>query len=260
MSGDTSLLWEFIKRGLISGGIALIIYFVAAGAVARVFSREVSRDILEHDIKWGCVSLLVGSPLLQAFGMAHERWGISLVYTDVGEYGWLWLLLSMPIYVLLWDLTFYLTHLVLHWPKVYRKSHFRHHSCRPPVAWSGIAIDPFETLLSGILPYLVPLFFLPFHVYTVYALNMALMIWATCLHSSMPWGGNAILLGPKDHNLHHTFGLKNCNYAAIFTFWDKLGGTLDREREPPWWGLNMVWRPKGSRGVTKPQDGPDREG
>ena len=74
-------------------------------------------------------------------------------------------------------------------PFVFRISHFRHHKCRPPVPWSGIAIDPIETVFSGILPYIVPLFMLPFHIYTVYALNIVLMGWATLVHSSYDWSG-----------------------------------------------------------------------
>ena len=57
---------------------------------------------------------------------------------------------------------------------------------------SGVAIDPFETILSGILPYTVPLFFFPFHLWTVYAINMVLMFWATLVHSSVPWSGSGV--------------------------------------------------------------------
>lgn len=158
-------------------------------------------------------------------------------------------MLSIPLYLLLWDLVFYLGHLVLHMPFVYRKSHFRHHACRPPVPWSGIAIDPPETMLSGILPYTVPLFFFPFHIWTVYALNIMLMFWATMVHSAYPWSGSPLFMTPKDHNLHHAFGLKNRNFAAVFTIWDRIFGTLDRERVPPWWG-KAHWTPKG-RAPTK---------
>jgi sterol desaturase/sphingolipid hydroxylase (fatty acid hydroxylase superfamily) len=65
------------------------------------------------------------------------------------------------------------------------------------VPWSGIAIDPFETILSGIMPYTIPLFIAPFHLYTVFALNIALMLWATIVHSSLPWSGNAIFMTPR---------------------------------------------------------------
>ena len=90
--------------------------------------------------------------------MLSEKYHISKMYTDISSHGWLYWALSLPLYVLLWDLVFYVTHLVLHMPLVYRKSHFRHHACRPPVPWSGIAVDPIETILSGMMPYIIPLF------------------------------------------------------------------------------------------------------
>ena len=55
---------------------------------------------------------------------------------------------------------------------------------------------------------------------------------------------------PKDHNMHHALGLKNANFAAVFTFWDRIGRTLDRKRTPPWWG-KASWKPRGSSTRTE---------
>jgi sterol desaturase/sphingolipid hydroxylase (fatty acid hydroxylase superfamily) len=249
------MLTEFLLRCVISGSIACILYLISAGIMARLHGRKVTRDIVKHDVKLGFISLLFGSPVLQVFAVAHEKWGISRIYPEIAEKGWLWWALSLPLYVLLWDATFYLTHLVLHHPFVFRVSHFRHHKCRPPVPWSGIAIDPVETILSGIMPYVVPLFILPFHVYTVYALNIMLMVWATLVHSAYDWTQSPIFMTPKDHNLHHHFGLKNANFAAVFTFWDRIFGTLNRTDRPPWWGIDN-WVPK----VGVPARGAQTEG
>ena len=144
-------------------------------------------------------------------------------------------LLSIPLYLLLWDMVFYITHLILHWEPVYQLSHRRHHAFRPPVAWSGIAIDPIETIFSGILPYIVPLFFVPFHLHTVYAINIILVGWATMLHSSCPWAGNWIFIGARDHNVHHARGKINSNFSAIFKIWDRIFGTLDTTLMPSWY-------------------------
>lgn len=233
---------ELCLRSLMSGVIACLLYFVSAGFVARFWSRDVNRSITRHDIKLGLISLGFGSPVLQLFAFGAEKYHYAMLYSNIASRGWLYWLVSIPIYVFLWDAVFYLTHLVLHWSWVYRHSHFRHHACRPPVPWSGIAIDPLETILSGIMPYTIPLFVMPFHIYTVYALNILLMFWATVVHSSLPWEGNAVFLGTRDHNLHHTFGLKNCNFAAVFTIFDRLFGTLDRAQQPPWWGKKS-WTP-----------------
>jgi Delta7-sterol 5-desaturase len=240
-----------LLRSVISGTLAVLLYLLSAGVVSRFWNRGVSRSVLKHDVKLGIGSLVFGSPVLQLFAFAAEKYHLGFLYTDVGAHGWLYWVVSLPLYVLCWDAVFYATHRVLHWPFVYRHCHFRHHSCRPPVPWSGIAIDPFETILSGILPYTVPLFFFPFHIYTVYALNIGLMVWATLVHSSFDWGGNAIMLSPKDHNLHHAFGLKNSNFAAVFTFWDRLASTLNRRQAPPWWG-KASWKPVGALPVGSP--------
>jgi Delta7-sterol 5-desaturase len=243
------MIQEFVLRCVLSGVFASALYLICSAFWARRYSRKVSRSVLKHDVKLGFISLLFGSPVLQIFALVSEKYHFDMVYTDIAAKGWLWWAVSIPLYVLCWDLVFYLTHLVLHWPYVYRKSHFRHHACRPPVPWSGVAIDPFETIMSGILPYTVSLFFFPFHIWTVYAINMVLMFWATLVHSSFPWTSSAIFMTPKDHNLHHAFGLKNANYAAVFTFWDRIGRTLDRAHVAPWWGKD-AWRPRGV--VTAP--------
>jgi sterol desaturase/sphingolipid hydroxylase (fatty acid hydroxylase superfamily) len=242
--GTKSMISTWLLRSAISGAFAIVLYLVSAGVVARFWNRGVARSVVKHDFKLGIISLVFGSPVIQGFAMTSERYGIGRMYNDIGERGWLYWIISLPLYILCWDAVFYVTHLVLHIPYVYRKSHFRHHSCRPPVPWSGIAIDPFETILSGILPYTVPLFIFPFHLTTVYALNILLMVWATLVHSSFNWSGNAIMLSPQDHNLHHAFGLKNSNFAAVFTFWDRLGSTLNRRQTPPWWGKES-WSPRG---------------
>jgi lathosterol oxidase len=247
---------DFLLRSVISGSIATILYVIAGWLFTRYYNRSVQRSVLKHDFKLGIISLIFGSPILQLFGMAHEQYGISQMYMNIGDYGWVYWLVSIPLYIALWDAVFYVLHLVLHVPVVYRLSHFRHHACRPPVPWSGIAIDPFETLLSGILPYTIPLFFLPFHIYTVYALNIMLMFWATMVHSSLNWAGNSVMLSVKDHNLHHAFGRKNANFAAVFTFWDRLGGTLNRTDSPPWWGKDG-WGKKPAVPVAPGTEYPD---
>jgi Delta7-sterol 5-desaturase len=240
-----------LLRSVISGTIAVLLYLLSAGVVSRFWTRGVSRSVLKHDVKLAIISLAFGSPVLQIFALGAEKYHFGLMYADIGERGYAYWLLSLPLYIFCWDAVFYLTHRVLHIPFVYRHCHFRHHSCRPPVPWSGIAIDPYETILSGIMPYTIPLFFFPFHIYTVYALNIGLMVWATWVHSSFDWSGNAVMLSPKDHNLHHAFGLKNTNFAAVFTFYDRLAGTLNRRQAPPWWGKES-WKPSGHLPVGSP--------
>ena len=79
------------------------------------------------------------------------------------------------------------------------------------------------------MPLHIPLFFLPFHLHTVFAVNIVLLGWATLLHSGCGVPGGWLFIGPRDHNVHHARGLENRNFSAIFSCYDLLFGTLDRE-------------------------------
>ena len=212
------------------------------------------------DIMLGIWSLLCGSPILQVFFLADEKFGISKIYWAnpfdtsspfsfaVSVFGWA---ASHFAYLLLWDLVFYIGHLALHHPTVYHLSHHAHHAFRPPTAWSGIAIDFIETFLSGIFPFLFPLFIAPFHAPTVYVLNILLVLWATLLHSSATslWTSSStygLFISPADHNLHHARGEKgNRNFGAIFTIWDRwllpvLGKLVGQEWKATWDGETLA--------------------
>ena len=114
--------------------------------------------------------------------------------------------------------------------------------------WSGIAVGPIDVIFEGILPYTVPLFFsIPFHEYTVNAVNAILTLHACILHSSCHGQYEELngllgyfMISPIGHNMHHQYGLNNaCNFAPIFKIWDRLPGTLN-EKEPFWW-KRLFW-------------------
>jgi sterol desaturase/sphingolipid hydroxylase (fatty acid hydroxylase superfamily) len=232
----------FGLRCFISGIIACALYIGFGLYIHHYYPRDVGRKVfdwsLKADFPLAIVSLVVGSPLIQAFGVAHDKWGIMKTYTQVDEYGWAWYFLQIPVYLFLWDLTFFTFHFLLHFEPFYSMSHAHHHAFRPPCAWSGIAIDPFETLFNGLAPYLVPLFILPFHVYTVYVINVLLVGWALLLHSSSEWKGNWLFVGTDTHNMHHSMGIRNGNYGAIFKIFDRICGTLVDEQKLPYWMEN----------------------
>lgn len=229
---------SFVLRCVISGVIAMALYIAFGLYVSHFYPREVSRKVFawswKADFPLAIISLLIGSPLVQAFGVAHDKWGIMKTYTDITEHGWIYYFVSIPLYLFLWDAVFFTFHFMLHFEPLYSMSHAYHHAFRPPVAWSGIAIDPVETVFNGLAPYLVPLFIMPFHTYTVYAINVMLVGWALLLHSSSEWKGNWLLVGTDTHNIHHSMGIRNGNYGAIFKIFDRIFGTIVENKLPYW--------------------------
>jgi sterol desaturase/sphingolipid hydroxylase (fatty acid hydroxylase superfamily) len=206
--------------------------------VARPYGIDWSGDVV-----LAIISLAFGSPIIAGMGMAHAKWCTMGTYINPLAHPWFpanplasaaMLALSIPAYMLLWDFHFYWLHLCLHMEPIYSLSHANHHAFKPPLAWSGIAIDPLEEMFSGIGPYLLPMLlpfpflgYIPFNLPVVYTVNIALVAWATLLHSSSTNAGTWLFMGPIYHNRHHATGrLRNGNYGAIFKVYDRLFGTL----------------------------------
>lgn len=241
---------HFAARTAVAGLAGLAMYLLFATAMHALFPRrpvvnkreramfDLSR--WDSDLSLGVLGIVCGSPIQQGFVVLKESFGFSLAYANIADgrvelpgglvlEGWAWWAVSLPVYLVLFDLVFYWTHLILHWGPVYRTFHANHHAFRPPTAWSGIAIDPVENVLTGMMPLHIPLFLLPFHLHTVFAINIVLLGWATLLHSGCGVAGGWLFIGPQDHNVHHARGLENRNFSAIFSGYDWLFGTLDRE-------------------------------
>jgi len=248
---------EFQVRCMISLPIAFLIYIVCGLFASSRFPRAVAaRGVRppvmslwrwDSDLNTSLLGLIAGTPMIQLFHHAADKYGDAIgtkLYKDPMAFGPAWALLQIPVYLLLWDATFYVLHRwVLHHPLLYKLFHSGHHAFRPPTGWAGIAVGPIDVVFEGILPYIVPCFVgLPFHEYTVNAVNAILTLHACVLHSSCHsqydnlsgWLG-WLMISPIGHNMHHQYGVKNaCNFAPIFKLWDRLLGTLN-EQEPFWW-------------------------
>jgi sterol desaturase/sphingolipid hydroxylase (fatty acid hydroxylase superfamily) len=248
---------DFHFRCAISLPIAALIYLSCGLFANTMFPRVVvergarppiySWWRLDGDMNWSLVGLVAGTPMIQIFHHASDRFGAAsgmLLYKDPLQYGAAWALLQIPVYLFLWDFFFYVLHRwVLHHHALYKFVHSGHHAFRPPTAWAGIAVGPVDVVFEGILPYVLPLFCrLPFHEYSVNAVNAVLTLHALVLHSAchrdyaelsgvLGW----LMISPVGHNMHHQYGEVNaCNFAPIFKIWDRALGTLN-DGEPFWW-------------------------
>lgn len=115
---------DYIPRQLLSLTVVTLIgihllYFIFAGLSFRfIFNREMMRHprFLENQIKLEIMCSLKAFPgmtLLTLPWFQAEVMGYSRLYDDVSEYGWLYLFLSIPLYVRFRPLLLALTHLQL---------------------------------------------------------------------------------------------------------------------------------------------------
>lgn len=155
----------------------------------------------------------------------------TLFYTDVEQYGWLWLAISIPLTLLVHDAYFYWMHRLMHHPRLYRRVHLVHHKSVNPSPWAAYSFHPAEAILeAGIVPLL--LIIMPLHPLSFWAFVTLMLVFNVYGHLGYELFPKKIYTHPLGrwlnssvhHNLHHE--KFHGNYGLYFTIWDRLCGTL----------------------------------
>ena len=156
--------------------------------------------------------------------------GQMVVYRNPARFGWVWLVLSLPLMLLWHDFYFYWTHRLLHRPWLLRHVHGVHHRSRNPSPWAAYAFHPIEALLNGLVTPLAMLV-VPLHWGVLLAFTLHQILRNAHGHAAvetMPRGFARHGLGGRfttttHHHLHHETA--QGNYGLWFTWWDRICGT-----------------------------------
>jgi len=185
--------------------------------------------VIRSEIRWSVISSLIyaipGAIVLEAW-----KDGGTAMYVEVSNFGWLYLVASIFVYLFLHDTYFYWTHRLMHRPKIFKVFHRVHHESRQPTPWAAFSFHPYEAIVGAIfLPCLI--FFVPIHVGAVLFILMLMTLCSVINHTGFEIFPDRWLRGflgkhfitAAHHNLYHQ--RYQCNYALYFRFWDRLMGT-----------------------------------
>jgi Delta7-sterol 5-desaturase len=166
--------------------------------------------------------LVLGNPAVKK----HTTW-----YENVSDYGTVYFWLAFPIMLFIHDAYFYVTHRLMHHPKLFKLFHLVHHKSVNPSPWAAFAFHPLEAIVEiGIL--IVFLFTIPVtkaHLFVFFLFMMVYNVYGHLGWELYPknfqrsWVGKWINTS-INHNQHHQY-FKG-NYGLYFLWWDRLFGTI----------------------------------
>ncbi|EIW77359.1 hypothetical protein CONPUDRAFT_84469 [Coniophora puteana RWD-64-598 SS2] len=227
---------DFVPRQLISlsvlsfVGIHMLYFVIATLSYYIVFDHKMMRHprFLPHQVKLEIETsvrafpgmILLTVPLFQA-----EVMGYSRLYEDVGEYGWMYLVCSVPMFLVFTDYGIYWIHRLLHHPSIYKAIHKPHHKWIIPTPFASYAFHPVDGFLQSV-PYHLFIFIFPLHRFLYLGLFVAVNFWTILIHDSDMITGHLlekVINGPAHHTLHHLYF--TVNYGQYFTFADRAGGS-----------------------------------
>jgi len=165
------------------------------------------------------------------------------LYYEVSEFGWLYTLLSVPVYFFLIDGGAYYVHKLLHIKVLFKHIHRHHHRYIATSPYVTVAVHPLE-LIALQMSTMLPLFLMPLHPAVIGGVLIYVLIFNIIDHSGVrlysmwPWQASSLY-----HDDHHKYF--HCNFGQHLMVFDKMHGTLRREKRA--YGIENF----GGRGKTE---------
>jgi|SRR5690242_5367337 len=218
-------------------------YFLIAGIFYLIFycwlpekcqqrklnKRQYKPKQLQTEITWSLINGLIFS-FSGAVALILWQKGFTKVYTNIHDYGWWYLPVSLVISMLLHETYYYWLHRWMHHPRVFKIVHKVHHDSNITSPFTAFSFHPLEGVLQAIF-FPVVLLFLPMHYYIIIVQLVIMSLSSVINHLDIEiypknFNKNIFgkwLIGATHHSLHHK--QFKYNYGLYFTFWDKIRKT-----------------------------------
>ncbi|KDQ17584.1 hypothetical protein BOTBODRAFT_128591 [Botryobasidium botryosum FD-172 SS1] len=249
---------DYLPRQIVSilaltlPGITAIYFIFSTLSYYYLFNHELMKHprFLKNQVRLEIAYSLRIFPWLTLYGLpwfVGEVRGSSKLYTNVSDYGWTYLVLSIFVFMFFTDVAIYIAHRLLHHPLFYKRFHKLHHRWHIPTPFASYAFHPVEAFVQS-LPYHSFAFIFPMQRYLYLGMFAFIYVWTVVIHDSDMTTGHsleAIINGPSHHTLHHLYF--NCNYGQYLSLADRLGNSyrMPRPELDPLLEVKAVERAEG---------------
>lgn len=199
----------------------------------KIQNKPLNKKLLVKEIIYSILTMTIFALGFSCiYAMFHANY--NQIYTNPKQYGIIWLLLSLVLYVFLHDAYFYWAHRFMHIKGIFVHVHKVHHYSYNPNLWSSFSFHPFEAILETLFLVVVTCI-VPINPWMLLVFVTIMYLHVFYIHSGyefLPAGFTQnrltkYLITATHHNIHHS---KNrSNYGLYFTFWDRLCNTTHNQ-------------------------------
>ncbi len=201
----------------------------------RLAARRIQQQPLRsakpgRELAFSTLSIALFSVMLTGLWVI-DHFGVTRIYWDVADYGWLWFVASIGVMALIHDSYYYWAHRFMHHPRVFRRVHKLHHEFHNPSPFASYAFHPWEAIVevAWVLPVAL---LLPIHpgAFACYILILTVLNVISHLgYETYPSWIARWFITSTHHNLHHTRA--KGHFMLYFNIWDRIMGTNQHDYE-----------------------------
>ena len=220
-----------LARYVVGAGLVSFVLFGIFGRFSsrhRIQSRRATRDDIRREITHSVITVMVYATVALVTIALIDR-GAMRLYMDPGQYGWLYLMLTVPLMLILHDAYFYWVHRLMHHPRIFHRVHRLHHLSRTPTTWAAYSFSVWEAFAMTIFVPVV-MAVIPIHPIALFVFLAIMIVRNAMGHSGVEFHPIGWVDSPLDalttvthHDLHHQ--KFHGNYGLYFTWWDRWMGT-----------------------------------
>jgi Delta7-sterol 5-desaturase len=223
--------------------IVLLRYFITAvsyrAVLNHVFPSTLQRRIktvqVRKEVLWSIISSMIFA-VLSVITFYFFQQGYTQIYVAISERSLSYFILSIPLFLILYETYYYWLHRWMHRPSIFKIVHRVHHQSIEPTVFTSFSFHPIEAVLQFIfIP--IAICIIPIHYYALGIVLMILTVSAVINHAGVEifpakfirhplakW-----LIGSTHHDLHHKEF--RTNFGLYLTIWDKVMKTENRNFE-----------------------------
>lgn len=202
----------------------------------KIQAKPFKANKVRHEIfysSWNRVVLAMTTLLIYYLAYSTNS---TLAYSNISQYGLIYLVFSIPLAILLHDLYFYVVHRIMHHKLFMRRVHQVHHVSLDPTPFASYSFHPWESIIE--YAFLVGIIFVvPLHPITYIILNLFILGFNMYGHLGYEitpkwWVSHPIfkyINTPTNHNMHHS--KFNWNFGLYTNIWDRIFKTHHPEYE-----------------------------
>ncbi len=220
---------------LISGAFYVVfhLWFPAKWLKRQVVNRQVNRGQLRKEIAWSTITAMIFAAVGLLTIWAWQK-GYTKVYTDIADFGWWYLPVSLILSLIIHETYYYWLHRLMHHRRVFRYVHKVHHESNITSPFTAFSFHPLEGLLQAII-FPLTLLVLPLSIYVIIVQLVIMTLSSVINHLNIELYPHNFhkhrigkwIIGATHHSLHHK--QFRYNFGLYFTFWDKLKSTESPE-------------------------------